>query len=392
MRRVYLDHSATTPMRPEVKEAMLPFLEDQYGNPSSVHGWGQQAKRALEEAREKIAAAIGAKPEEIIFTSGGTEADNLAIIGAALAYQKKGRHVITSSIEHHAALDSAKHLEKIGFKVTFLPVTPEGLVQVSDVEEAITPETILISVMHVNNEVGTIQPVAEIGRLAHAHGIIFHTDAVQSLGKLPVDVNNLQADLLSISAHKIYGPKGVGALYVRRGVRLEPLLHGGGQERKRRPGTENIPGIVGFGRAAELAVAEMPAESRRLAALRDRLIDKIMSSIDHVVLTGHRSQRVYNHASFWMEYVEGESMLLSLDMQGVAASSGSACTSGSLDPSHVLLAMGLPPEVAHGSLRFSLGRDNTEEDIDYVAAILPGIVARLRAMSPLYEAVAGEER
>lgn len=386
MRRVYLDHSATTPVRPEVLEAMLPFLKDTYGNPSSIHSFGQEGKKALEESREKVAAAIGASPDEIIFTSGGTEADNLAIIGTARAYAKKGRHIIISSIEHHAALDSAKYLEKQGFQVTYLPVTGEGLVQVEDVARAIRPDTILISVMHVNNEVGTVQPVAEIGRLARERGILFHTDAVQSLGKLPVNVKEIQADLVAISSHKIYGPKGVGALYVRRGVRLEPLFYGGGQERKRRPGTENLPGIVGFGRAVELIIPEMETEAARLSALRDRLLDGIVERIDDVVVTGSRQHRVCNNASFCVKYVEGESMLLLLDMQGVAASSGSACTSGSLDPSHVLLAMGIPVEVAHGSLRMTLGRQNTEEDVDYVLEVLPPIVDRLRQMSPLYAA------
>ncbi|TDA64479.1 MAG: cysteine desulfurase NifS [Clostridia bacterium] len=386
MRRVYLDHSATTPVRPEVLEAMLPFLKDAYGNPSSIHSFGQEGKKALEDSREKIAAAIGASSDEIVFTSGGTEADNLAITGTARAYARKGRHIIISSIEHHAALDSAKYLEKQGFQVTYLPVTGEGLVRVEDVAGAIRPETILISVMHVNNEVGTVQPVAEIGRLARERGIIFHTDAVQSLGKLPVNVNEMQADLVAVSSHKIYGPKGVGALYIRRGVRLEPMFYGGGQERKRRPGTENLPGIVGFGRAAELIVPEMEAEVTRLTAMRDRLLDGIVARIDDIVITGSRQHRVGNNASFCVKYVEGESMLLLLDMQGVAASSGSACTSGSLDPSHVLLAMGIPVEVAHGSLRMTLGRQNTEEDVDYVLEVLPPIVDRLRRMSPLYAA------
>jgi len=385
MRKVYLDHSATTPVRPEVLEAMLPFLQGRFGNPSSLHSWGREAKKALEEAREQVAALIGARPEEIVFTSGGTEADNLAITGAAYANARKGKHIIISSIEHHAALDTAAHLQKQGFKVTFLPVTAEGLVRVEDVAEAITGETILISVMHANNEVGTIQPIAEIGRLAKEKGIVFHSDAVQSAGKIPINVDELGVDLLSLSAHKIYGPKGVGALYVRKGTRLEPILHGGAQERKRRPGTENMPGIVGFGKAAELARQEMAGEAERLRKLRDKLLDGIVARIPHVIITGHRWQRLPNHASVCVKYVEGESMLLSLDMQGVAASSGSACTSGSLDPSHVLLAMGLPHEVAHGSLRLTLGRENTEEDIDYVLEVLPPIVERLRAMSPLWE-------
>ncbi|WP_258359934.1 cysteine desulfurase NifS [Moorella sulfitireducens (nom. illeg.)] len=385
MRRVYLDHSATTPVRPEVLEAMLPFLkEDALGNPSTIYSYGREAKKALDEAREKVAYLIGARPEEVFFTSGGTEADNLALIGTAAANEKKGRHIITSSIEHHAVLHTAQYLMRQGFKVTFLPVTPEGLVRVEDVEEAITDETILISVMHVNNEVGTIQPIKEIGHLARERGIIFHTDAVQSVGKIPVDVDELNVDLLSASAHKIYGPKGVGCLYIRKGTRITPILHGGGQERKRRPGTENMPGIVGFGRAAELAGKELPHEMKRLQALRDKLIDGILERIEDVQVNGDRENRVATNANFSFRYVEGESLLLSLDMKGICASSGSACTSGSLDPSHVLLAMGIPHEVAHGSVRMTLGRDNTEADIDYVLEVMPEIVTRLRAMSPLY--------
>ncbi|MDN5348158.1 MAG: cysteine desulfurase [Clostridia bacterium] len=385
MRKVYLDHSATTPVRPEVLEAMLPYLKENFGNPSSIHSFGREAKKALEEARERVAGLIGARPEEITFTSGGTEADNLAIIGTAYANADKGRHIITSSIEHHAALDSAQFLLRHGFKVTFLPVTPEGLVRVEDVAAAITDETILISIMHVNNEVGTIQPIKEIGRLAREKGIIFHTDAVQSVGKIPVNVDDLGVDLLTASSHKIYGPKGVGCLYIRKGTRIQPQLHGGGQERKRRPGTENLPGIVGFGKAAELAGKELEEEAARLARLRDKLIDGVLERIPEVQLNGHRTLRVPHNANFSFRYVEGESILLSLDMHGIAASSGSACTSGSLDPSHVLLAMGIPHEVAHGSVRMTLGKDNTEEDIDYVLEVLPGIIERLRAMSPLYQ-------
>ncbi|OIQ58519.1 cysteine desulfurase IscS [Moorella thermoacetica] len=391
MRRVYLDHSATTPVRPEVLEAMLPFLKDEaFGNPSTVYSYGREAKKALEEAREKVANLIGARPEEIFFTSGGTEADNLALIGTAAANEKKGRHIITSSIEHHAVLHTAQYLLRHGFKVTFLPVTPEGLVRVEDVEKAITDETILISVMHVNNEVGTIQPIKEIGKLARERGIVFHTDAVQSVGKLPVNVDELGVDLLSASGHKIYGPKGIGCLYIRKGTKINPILYGGAQERKRRPGTENMPGIVGFGRAAELAGQELESEMERLQALRDKLIDGILTRIEDVQLNGDPRQRVATNANFSFRYVEGESMLLSLDMKGICASSGSACTSGSLDPSHVLLAMGIPHEVAHGSVRMTLGRDNTEEDIDYVLEVMPEIVARLRSMSPLYEEAAGK--
>ncbi|APC08852.1 cysteine desulfurase NifS [Neomoorella thermoacetica] len=391
MRRVYLDHSATTPVRPEVLEAMLPFLKDEaFGNPSTVYSYGREAKKALEEAREKVANLIGARPEEIFFTSGGTEADNLALIGTAAANEKKGRHIITSSIEHHAVLHTAQYLLRHGFKVTFLPVTPEGLVRVEDVEKAITDETILISIMHVNNEVGTIQPIKEIGKLARERGIIFHTDAVQSVGKLPVNVDELGVDLLSASGHKIYGPKGIGCLYIRKGTKINPILYGGAQERKRRPGTENMPGIVGFGRAAELAGQELESEMERLQALRDKLIDGILTRIEDVQLNGDPRQRVATNANFSFRYCEGESILLSLDMKGICASSGSACTSGSLDPSHVLLAMGIPHEVAHGSVRMTLGRENKEEDIDYVLEVMPEIIARLRSMSPLYEEAAGK--
>jgi len=383
MRRVYLDHSATTPLRPEVVEAMQVALTEQFGNPSSIHSFGRAAKKLIEEAREQVALLIGAKPEEIVFTSGGTEADNMAVIGTALANQKKGKHIITSSIEHHALLDSCHWLEKNGFEVTYLPVDRDGLVRVEDVLAAIRDDTILISIMHVNNEVGTIQPIEEIGKIAKERGIIFHSDAVQSVGKIPVDVNDLQVDLLTLSAHKIYGPKGIGALYIRKGTKIQPIHFGGGQERKRRPGTENVPGIVGFGKACELARRDLP-EEQKLAVLRDKLIDGLLERIPDCQLNGHRTKRVPTNVNVSIRYVEGESMLLSLDLVGIAASSGSACTSGSLDPSHVLLAMGICHEIAHGSLRMTLGRDNTEEDIDYVLEHLPKIVERLRKMSPLY--------
>ncbi|HHW08127.1 MAG TPA: cysteine desulfurase NifS [Clostridia bacterium] len=383
MRKVYLDHSATTPIRPEVVEAMTATLTEQFGNPSSIHSFGRAAKKLLEEAREQVALLIGARPEEIVFTSGGTEADNMAVIGTALANRKKGKHIITSAIEHHALLDSCQWLEKNGFEVTYLPVDRDGLVRVDDVLEAIRDDTILISVMHVNNEVGTIQPIEEIGKIARERGIIFHSDAVQSVGKIPVDVNELQVDLLTVSAHKIYGPKGVGCLYIRKGTRIQPIHFGGGQERKRRPGTENMPGIVGFGKACELARLDLP-EEQKLAVLRDKLIDGLLEKIPDCRLNGHRTKRVPTNVNISIRYVEGESMLLSLDLVGIAASSGSACTSGSLDPSHVLLAMGIPHEIAHGSLRMTLGRDNTEEDVDYVLEQLPKIVERLRDMSPLY--------
>lgn len=386
MRRVYMDHSATTPVDPEVAQLVMTYYTEKYGNPSSVHSFGQEAKEGLEKAREQVAALIGAQPSEITFTSGGTEADNMAIFGTAEAQKKKGKHIITSAVEHHAVLDSCGYLAKNGYDLTVIPVDEEGFVNPQDIEKAIRPDTILISIMHANNEVGTIQPIAEIGKIAKEKGVIFHVDAVQSLSKVPIDVKTMNIDLLTISSHKIYGPKGVGALYIRKGVRLLPRIHGGGQEKKRRSGTENLPGIVGFGKACELAGERMNAEIERLKVLRDKLLDGIVERIDYVKVNGPRGdKRLANNVNVSILYVEGESLLLSLDMMGSAASSGSACTSGSLDPSHVLLAMGLKHEVAHGSLRFSLGKQNTEEDIDYVLEQLPKIVERLRMMSPLYD-------
>ncbi|CAA7601544.1 cysteine desulfurase [Acididesulfobacillus acetoxydans] len=386
MRRVYLDHSATTPVDPEVASLMMTYYTEKYGNPSSIHSFGQEAREALEKAREQVAGFIGAQPAEITFTSGGTEADNLAILGAAEAYKDKGKHLITTAVEHHAILETFEFLAKNGYELTVLPVDEEGLLSVDGVQRAIRPDTILLSVMHANNEVGAIQPVAEIGRLAREKGVIFHVDAVQSLGKIPVNVNDLNVDMLTVSSHKIYGPKGVGALYVRKGIRLVPRVYGGGQEKKRRSGTENTPGIIGFGKACELAQARMADEAAKLTGLRDRLMDGILERIDFVKVNGPRgAKRLPNNVNVSVQYVEGESLLLSLDMVGIAASSGSACTSGSLDPSHVLLAMGMPHEIAHGSLRFSLGRQNTEEDVDYVLEQLPKIVERLRRMSPLFD-------
>ncbi|MBE3589148.1 MAG: cysteine desulfurase NifS [Thermoanaerobacteraceae bacterium] len=383
-RRVYFDHSATTPVHPAVVEEMCRFLRDNYGNPTSLHSFGRQARKAVEEAREKVAAALGADPREIVFTSGGTEADNMAIHGVAYTNLNRGNHIITSAVEHHAVLNTVKALGKQGFTITILPVDKYGMVSVEDVAAAITDKTILITIMHANNEVGTIMPIREIGRLAREKGILFHTDAVQSFGKIPVNVDELNVDLLSISGHKIYGPKGIGALYIRKGSRWrQTLFHGGAQEKLRRAGTENTPGIVGLGKATELAMQNMEAEAAHLTRLRDKLIREVTGRISHVSLTGHPVRRLPNHASFCFEFVEGESMLLSLDMQGIAASSGSACTSGSLEPSHVLLAMGIPHEVAHGSIRLTLGRDNTEEDVDYFLEVMPPIVERLRAMSPL---------
>ena len=382
MRTVYLDNAATTRPRREVVEAMLPYLGDKYGNPSSIYGIGREARAALDEARDTVARILGAEAGEIVFTGSGTEADNAAIKGVAFANRDRGDHIITSAIEHHAVLDSAKRLEKRGFRVTYVPVDSYGMVDPADVEAAITDKTILISIMHANNEVGTIEPIEEIARIAKEHGVYFHTDAVQTAGHIPIDVNRLGVDLLSLSAHKFYGPKGVGALYVRRGVRMERYLDGGGQERNRRAGTENVAGIVGLAKALELAVSEMNDEAGRVSQLRDRLIRGVMDRITHVRLNGHPTRRLPGNASFCFEFIEGESLLLNLDMLGVCGSSGSACTSGSLKPSHVLLAMGIPHEVAHGSLRLTLGRYNTEEDVDYVLEHLPGIVAKLRAMSP----------
>lgn len=386
MRRVYFDHSATTPVDPEVASLMMTYYTEKYGNPSSIHSFGQEVRNAVEEARHQVAALIGAKPEEITFTSGGTEADNMTILGVADAYRKKGRHIITSAVEHHAVLDTCEYLAKNGFELTILPVNAEGIVSVEDLAQAIRPDTILISIMHANNEVGAIQPIADIGKLAMEHKVLFHVDAVQSLGKIPVHVKEMNVDLMTVSSHKIYGPKGVGALYIRKGIRLAPLFHGGGQEKKRRSGTENAPGIIGFGKACELAGQRMAAEAAELKVLRDKLLQGILDQIDYVKVNGPLGDsRLPNNVNVSIRFVEGESLLLSLDMLGIAASSGSACTSGSLDPSHVLLAMGMPHEIAHGSLRFSLGRQNTEEDIDYVLEQLPKIVERLRMMSPLYD-------
>ena len=380
-RQVYMDHGATTPLREEALEAMLPYLKEKFGNPSSIHSFGREARKAINEAREKTARALGADPEEIFFTSGGTESNNMAIRGAA-RLKGKGR-IITSAIEHHAVLDVCKDLEKDGFEVVFLPVDRYGMVDPRAVEEAIVPGTILVSIMMGNNEVGTIQPIREICALARKRGVFVHTDAVQCVGQLPVDVKELQVDFLSLSAHKFNGPKGVGALYVRKGIPLPPIYRGGGQERKLRPGTENVAGIVGLGRALELAVAELPEKTARLQKLRDRLIAGL-TSMEGVTLNGHPQKRLPGNVHLSFQYIEGESLLLSLDLQGVAASSGSACTSGSLEPSHVLTAMGLDHREAHGSLRLTLGRGNTEADVDYVLQVLPPIVERLRQMSPLY--------
>ncbi|MDH4067630.1 MAG: cysteine desulfurase NifS [Dehalococcoidia bacterium] len=383
MRRIYLDYAATTPTHPEVVKAMLPYFANSFGNPSSIYSYGQEARGAVEEARIKVAELIGARSEEIIFTSGGTEADNLALKGVAYANDRKGNHVITTSVEHHAVLEACKFLERSGFKITCLPVDKYGLVDPDAVRKVITNRTVLISVMHASNEVGTIEPVEEIGKIAREAGVYFHTDAVQTVGHIPVNVDKLGVDLLSISAHKLYGPKGVGALYVRKGTKLVSLVHGGEQEKRRRAGTENVPCIVGLGRAMELGGQEMGKEAKRLAHLRDRLIEGVVEKIDRVRLNGHPTRRLPNNVNISVDFVEGESMILNLDLEGICASTGSACSSASLEPSHVLLALGLSPEEAHGSLRFTLGRESTEADTERVLEVLPGIVAKLRAMSPL---------
>ena len=385
MRRIYLDYAATTPTHPEVVEAMLPYLSDIFGNPSSIHSFGQEAKAVVEESRDKIAALVGARSEEIVFTSGGTEADNFAIKGIAYANEGKGNHIITTTIEHHAVMETCKFLQKRGFEVTYLPVDSYGLVDPQDVKKAISDKTILISVMHANNEVGTIEPIAEIGEIAREAGIYFHTDAVQAVGHIPVKVDELGVDMLAMSAHKLYGPKGVGALYIRKGTKLISFMHGGEQERRRRAGTENVPAIVGLGKASEIAQREMDAEAKRLISLRDKLIEGLMERIEHSHLNGLRTRRLPNNINVSIEFVEGESMLLNLDLEGIAASTGSACSSSSLEPSYVLLAMGLSHELAHGSLRFSLGRETTEEDIARVLEVSPRIIAKLRAMSPMLQ-------
>jgi cysteine desulfurase len=383
MGRIYLDYAATTPVHPEVVKAMLPYFSDVFGNPSAIYSYGQEATAALEEARAKVAGLIGSRSEEIVFTSGGTEADNMALIGVANAMRSRGNHIITTAIEHHAIIETAKFLEKNGFELTYLGVDDQGIVDPDAVRRAITDKTILVSVMLANNELGTIQPLAEISRITRQAGVYLHTDAVQAVGRIPVNVDDLGVDLLSMSAHKLYGPKGVGALYIRKGVRMAPITHGGGQERARRSGTQNVAGIVGLSRATELAGQEMIAEAERLTPLRDRLIQGILEGIDHSYLNGHPVKRLPNNANLSFDYVEGESMCLNLDLKGICVSTGSACSSSNLEPSHVLLAMGVPSQLAHGSLRFTLGKWTEPEDIDRVLEVLPPIVAKLRAMSPL---------
>lgn len=381
---IYMDHSATSPVDPEVFEAMKPYFQEEFGNASTLYKLGRDGKKAMENARAQVASIIGAEPKDIIFTSGGTESDNIAIKGTVYKLKNKGRHIITSNIEHPAVHETCKYLEKNGFEVTYVPVGTDGLLKASDVEAAIRDDTILITVMHANNEIGTIQPIAEIGKIAHENGILFHTDAVQSVGKIPVDVNALNVDMLSISSHKLYGPKGIGALYIKKGVRLEPIIHGGGHERGLRPGTENVPAIVGFGKACQLAEENLDEESARLTRLRDKLVDAVLEQNEEAYLNGDREKRLPGNANFRFTGIEGESLILHLDFKGIAASTGSACSSTKLEPSQVLMAIGLEEVEAHGSLRISLGRENTEEDIDHAITSIKEVVDTLRKMSPLW--------
>ena len=383
MKRIYLDYAATTPTHPEVVKAMVPYFTEAFGNPSSLYVCGQEAKSAIEQARVLVADLIGAESEEIVFTSGGTEADNFALEGVAFASEDRGNHIITTTIEHHAVLETCKFLEARGFSLTYLPVDEHGLVDPEDVKRVITDKTILISVMQANNEIGTIEPIAEIGRIAKEAGVYLHTDAVQTVGHVPVDVNELGVDLLSISAHKLYGPKGVGALYIRKGTRIVSLMHGGEQEQGRRASTENVPAIVGLGKAVELAQKEMSEEAGQLVNLRDQLIKGLMERIDDIRLNGHPQRRLPNNINVSVKFVEGEAVLLNLDLEGICASTGSACSSPSAEPSHVLLALGVSLEQARGSLRFTLGKWTSKEEIERVLEVLPPVVARLRAMSPL---------
>lgn len=382
---IYLDNAATTKTAPEVVEAMLPYFTELYGNPSSVYSFSQKSKEAITTARETIANALGAKTEEIYFTAGGSEADNWALKAAAEAYRAKGNHIITTKIEHHAILHTGEWLEKQGFEVTWLDVDEYGCVKLEELKKAIRPTTVLISVMFANNEIGTIQPIKEIGQIAKEHGILFHTDAVQAFGQLPIQVDELHIDMLSSSAHKLNGPKGIGFLYIRKGVKIRSFVHGGAQERKRRAGTENVPGIVGYGAAVARAMRTMEERTTKERELRDYLIERVLREVPYTRLNGHRTNRLPNNANFSFQFIEGESLLIMLDMDGICGSSGSACTSGSLDPSHVLLAIGLPHEIAHGSLRLTLSEETTKEEIDYVVESIKKIVEKLRGMSPLYE-------
>lgn len=382
---IYLDNAATTKTAPEVVEAMLPYFTEHYGNPSSVYELASDSKKAVDEARAVIAKALGAADNEIYFTAGGTESDNWAIKATAEAYRAKGKHIITTKIEHHAVLHTAQYLEKQGYEVTYLDVDEDGLIKLDQLKAAIRPDTILISVMFANNEIGTIEPIREIGEIAKEHGVLFHTDAVQAFGKLPINVDECHIDMLSASGHKLNGPKGIGFLYIRKGIKIRSFIHGGAQERKRRAGTENVPGIVGLGKAVELAVAHMEERAKKEEELRDYLMGRVMKEVPYTRINGHRTKRLPNNANFSFQFIEGESLLIMLDMEGICASSGSACTSGSLDPSHVLLAIGLPHEIAHGSLRLTLDAETTKEELDQVVEAIKRIVERLRSMSPLYE-------
>ena len=382
---IYLDNAATTKTRPEVVEAMLPYFTESYGNPSSVYTFSAKSKEAVTKAREIIADSLGVKSNEIYFTAGGSEADNWALVAAAEAYEAKGKHIITSKIEHHAILHTCEYLEKRGAKITYLDVDENGIVCLEELEKAITPETILISIMFANNEIGSVQPVKEIGMIAREHGILFHTDAVQAFGQLPIDVDECNIDMLSSSAHKINGPKGIGFLYIRKGVKIRSFIHGGAQERRRRAGTENVPGIVGFGKAVQLAMDEMEERTKKEVEMREYLMEKVLREVPFTRINGSRTSRLPNNINFAFQFIEGESLLIKLDMAGICGSSGSACTSGSLDPSHVLLAIGLPHEIAHGSLRLTLSEENTMEEMDITADKIKEIVAYLRELSPLYE-------
>jgi cysteine desulfurase len=384
-RLIYLDNAATTQVYPEVLDAMKPYFTEYYGNPSSVYSFAGEANREVLKSRESIAAALGAKTEEIYFTGGGSESDNWALKATAEAYGNKGKHIITTKIEHHAILHTAEYLEKKGFEVTYLDVDENGVVKLDELKAAIRPDTILISVMTANNEIGTIQPIAEIGKIAKENGVLFHTDAVQAFGHIPINVDEMNIDMLSASGHKINGPKGIGIMYIRKGVKILSFIHGGAQERQRRAGTHNVPGIVGFGKAIQLATEELDSRIKYETELRDYLIDRVLNEIPYVRLNGHRTDRLPNNANFCFRFIEGESLLILLDEKGICGSSGSACTSGSLDPSHVLLAIGLPHEIAHGSLRLTLSEKTTKEDIDYTVDELKKIIERLRSMSPLYE-------
>ncbi|EPR13193.1 cysteine desulfurase NifS [Ruminiclostridium papyrosolvens] len=386
-RTVYLDHAATTYVKPEVFEAMKPYFSEHFGNASSIYSLGRDSKKAVEESREKVAKAIGAEPREIYFTGSGSEADNWALKGIAAAYKKKGNHIITSAIEHPAIMSSCKYLEGEGFEITYIPVDSDGLVSPEQVRNAIKDNTILISIMFANNEIGTIQPIKEIGAIAKEKGVLFHTDAVQAVGNVNIDVKDLNVDLLSLSGHKFYGPKGIGALYIKKGVKISSFIHGGQQERGKRASTENVPGIIGLGRAIELATENLDEYNKKLIELREKTIEGLFAKVPYIRLNGHRHNRLPGNVNISFEFIEGESLLLMLDMKGIYGSSGSACSSGSLDPSHVLLAIGLPHEIAHGSLRLTFGDENTQEDVDYILEVIPQTVSKLRDMSPLWEAV-----